>query len=395
MKRPKLSFYLYNLVHVAQFILFASTLVRLYVSTWNYPGGQVGSKLQLAIDTNLAYRVHVDTLTAMTGFTRFTEDLFPNVLFDKRDLLPHEVDNFNLLITADNLNQYYRKVFEIDAFKGFTWYPLEEVLRDARVLKLKLPFHMRIEPAIYCYEVKKPDGEPVVLPNGDNVYNKESSIEKRVENDSKERVAGVNVDRAKTQTTSPEPVSQKYIQNAVDDKVRVELNPTLTDESKKVLDAVLKDNLIVEPSTMTETIMSTTPDIPNHQQVPKEQPVIQPIVEVEKPKEPVMDKVEEPIVEQKENENVKENGKREPVLDIAVAEPAKGVDPKEPLVDKNAVDSNNSNIDPAVVTKDNKREEEKDDVKKGPIHTAKIPESYDSINNDEGDEDDDLFDDEL
>ena len=367
MKRPKLSFYLNNLVHVAQFILFASTLVRLYVSTWNYPGGQVGPKLQIAIDTNLAYRIHVDTLTAMTGFTRFTEDLFPNVLFDKRDLLPHEVDNFNLLITADNLNQYYRKVFEIDAFKGFTWYPLEEVLRDARVLKLKLPFHMRIEPAIYCYEVKKPGGEPVVLPNGDNVYNKESSIEKTAENDSKERVAGVNVDRAETQstsvTTSPEPI---------------------------------KDNSIVEPSTMTETIMPTTPDVPNQQQAPKEEPDIQPVV-VEKPKESVSYKAEEPVVKAVEQSiTPKEDAKTEPAVDKAVVDPAKEIDSKEPVLNRPIVDSHHEPIiDPALVTKDNKKEEEKENVKKDPIHTAKIADSYDPISNDEGDEDDDLFDDEL
>lgn len=47
-------------------------------------------------------------------------------------------------------------VSHVDAFAGFNWYPLDEIVADARVLKVRLPFHMRIVPTLFIHRRLSP-----------------------------------------------------------------------------------------------------------------------------------------------------------------------------------------------------------------------------------------------
>lgn len=99
--------------------------------------------------------IHVDTLTAMTGFTRFTEDAYPAWHFDKSEVF--EAASFDLIVSSDsNAPQEFEKVSEVNAFTGFNWYPWDEIINDAKILKIRLPFHMNITPTIFIYRRKYP-----------------------------------------------------------------------------------------------------------------------------------------------------------------------------------------------------------------------------------------------
>lgn len=137
-----------NLFITAQILLFILSLGRVYVSSWNYPGGH--SIVELSKHFSLSYpiTVHVDSLTTMTGFTRFVEDQYPIWKFEKAESV--DFSGFDFLISSNPApSELFEIISHVDAFAGFSWYPLDEIISDARVLKLRLPFHMKIIPTLF------------------------------------------------------------------------------------------------------------------------------------------------------------------------------------------------------------------------------------------------------
>jgi hypothetical protein len=87
----------------------------------------------------------------MTGFSRFTEDAFPVWSFNKDENF--DVKQFDVLVSTDSQSPPdFTLLGHIDAFSGFTWYPFDEILADAKLLKLRLPFHMNITPTLFIHK---------------------------------------------------------------------------------------------------------------------------------------------------------------------------------------------------------------------------------------------------
>lgn len=139
-----------NLKFIAQLIMFASTLIRVYISSWNYPGGQVLGKLVELVDQDTLASIHVCNLAAMTGFTKFTEDSSPKGWkFDKNEHVSNYKDHYSHLISESASVDGFQLLEHIDAFDAVEYYNVEDLLKEARFLRLRLPFHMKLAPKLF------------------------------------------------------------------------------------------------------------------------------------------------------------------------------------------------------------------------------------------------------
>jgi hypothetical protein len=135
-----------------------TTIARVYVSSWNYPGGCLAAELPKLIPTESQAVIHVDSLSTMTGFTRFSEDLFPAWRFDKHEGDVVDYTTFTHIISEKpSLRPGFDLIGAVEGFDGIEWFKLEDIAQGARVLKLKLPFYMKISPKLYIFRRRMED----------------------------------------------------------------------------------------------------------------------------------------------------------------------------------------------------------------------------------------------
>jgi len=119
----KLIWYISILVLVASFVL---SLGFLYISHYNYPGGEAFRSLHSIEDSSSNLYVHIDVRSAMTGVSRFGE-LNKNWRYSKRENINYnDLLSYTHLLTenktlADKGDFYILK--EIYGYQGIKLYP--------------------------------------------------------------------------------------------------------------------------------------------------------------------------------------------------------------------------------------------------------------------------------
>ncbi|KND03349.1 uncharacterized protein SPPG_02393 [Spizellomyces punctatus DAOM BR117] len=134
----------------------------LYVSIWNYPGGEALDRVHGYVYPGAV--VHYDTFTAMTGASLFGHQR-ADVVYDKTEGLT-EFEGFDFVVTENERVSGEWKVMEI--VRGFDGVQvvgvrsyLNQVLRWIKsalvghITSVPVPVHIKIGPKIWILENQK------------------------------------------------------------------------------------------------------------------------------------------------------------------------------------------------------------------------------------------------
>ncbi|CAD6228615.1 GSCOCG00006462001-RA-CDS [Cotesia congregata] len=205
--------YLLALAVLSHFIFNAAfTMFLLCVSSSNYPGGRAITRLhQLEKDNPYVY-VHIDTLTAQTGVSRFLQ-MNPDWRYSKQENLTYDdpdVGQFtHLFIEAKSKNLFLSKQPNykiIDSIDGFSRITLN--------YKMIPPIRIEMKPMIFI--MKKPGIDNLVKRSSNN-QNLESGIEN--EDDEEEEIDDKISDNFNTVNFDIEASTEKDFSNNNNDDV--------------------------------------------------------------------------------------------------------------------------------------------------------------------------------
>eukprot|EP01130_Rhizamoeba_saxonica_P015564 TRINITY_DN7025_c0_g1_i1.p1 TRINITY_DN7025_c0_g1~~TRINITY_DN7025_c0_g1_i1.p1 ORF type:complete len:476 (-),score=29.76 TRINITY_DN7025_c0_g1_i1:9-1436(-) len=128
----------HSYVSMGVFLLILSSLFLsvgfLHISSFNYPGGYAFDQLHRIEDRD-NIKVHIDTLPAMTGVTRFGE-INPTWDYSKEEnITESELMQFNYLLTAKNSVPGFKEVFSVAGYDH---------------IKKSIPPQIVLQPKVYC-----------------------------------------------------------------------------------------------------------------------------------------------------------------------------------------------------------------------------------------------------